>query len=129
MSTRWKGAFISQKQLKKKLIQVENGKKQKHKVIVEEEESELSGKIEGSRIIDIEVMRCNMQCRDCNKPLCLNYLEQEERFGLASVLMIRCHRCLLLHEIPLSKKCKIDEGVLAWDVNMKATLGKNLFII
>jgi len=70
-----------------------------------------------------------MRCRDCNKLLSLEYLEEEKRFGLASILIVKCHTCLLLNEVPLSKKRKTEEGEFLWDVNMKAALGKNIFVI
>lgn len=89
---------------------MENGKKRK-KINKKEKKNEgsLVAKIEDSRIIDIAVMQRNMRCRekererdrDNNKPLFLEYLEKEERLGLASIFIIRCHTCLLLNETSL----------------------------
>lgn len=111
---KWKGKFVSEKVYNKRLKQSEQAKKKPIKVPEEEKAKSsvpesppspppFSSVIVGSRIVDFDTLIENLYCRGCKTDLLLKNIEEETGRGLASVLVIRCHSCLLLTEVPLSK--------------------------
>ena len=61
-----------------------------------------------------------MFCASCNTPLHLSNIESERRYGLGSILFIRCQNnvCWALNDVKTGKR---SQG--AFDVNSKLALG------
>ncbi|CAL1672156.1 unnamed protein product [Lasius platythorax] len=58
------------------------------------------------------------------KKLYLWQTERETRRGLASILQVRCHKCLLLNIVNTSKKhSSLDGSMNRFDVNSRIVLG------
>lgn len=82
--------------------------------------------IEGRRIVELQQMANDLWCATCMQPLSLRFIENELRISLATILTIRCHNCLATFEVNTCKKNFHDEsGYSKYDINVKASLGKN----
>ena len=55
--------------------------------------------VDGRRVVEIKMLAEEMWCPACNAPLSFRYVENENVIGLASIFRVRCHTCLLLHEV------------------------------
>lgn len=126
---RYKGKLMSEKQYKRRLSQIENGKKRKKETKQSDESEKSECIVEGRRIVDLKVMAQHLYCSFCKEILSLDDTEKEVRKGLASVLTVRCSKCLATTSVPTSK---MHEGVLSFykqfDTNSKAILGMHLLI-
>lgn len=79
----------------------------------------------GRRIVELDVLAKRMFCASCNTPLHLSNIESERRYGLGSILFIRCQNnvCWALNDVKTGKR---SQG--AFDVNSKLALG-NYFTV
>jgi hypothetical protein len=84
--------------------------------------------VDGRRVVEIKMLAEEMWCPACDAPLSFRYVEDENVIGLASIFRVRCHTCLLLHEVRSSKcyKKREDGNCTQYDVNAKSALGKKL---
>nr|XP_034330256.1 uncharacterized protein LOC117690347 isoform X2 [Crassostrea gigas] len=73
----------------------------------------------GRRIVELDVLAKRMFCASCNTPLHLSNIESERRYGLGSILFIRCQNnvCWALNDVKTGKR---SQG--AFDVNSKLAL-------
>ena len=81
---------------------------------------------EGRRIVELQHLGKQMWCTSCKECLSFEYIENEQRRGLGSILYIRCHQCLLINIINTEKRHASDdsEGNKRFDINSKMALGK-----
>jgi hypothetical protein len=76
---------------------------------------------EGRRVVELDVFSAAMSCVRCNSWLRLNDIEDELRYGLASLLYIRCSNlvCQYVNTVPTGKRSDNK----SYDVNSKAYFG------
>lgn len=85
--------------------------------------------MEGRRIVEFSVLAKQMWCVCCKEALSLENIEQERRRGLASILQVRCHKCLLLNIVNTGKKHFSPDGSMnRFDINSKIVLGKSVTV-
>ncbi|KAK3931316.1 Ribonuclease T, partial [Frankliniella fusca] len=58
----------------------------------------------GRRVVKLQFLADSLWCDFCGDSLCLKFVENEERKGLASDFTIRCHRCLLVYRVHSDEK-------------------------
>ena len=75
--------------------------------------------IEGRRIVELKLLGEGLWCSVCQIYLLINNTVKESIRGLASVLLVRCHQCGKLKEVPTSK----ISNETYYDVNCKMALG------
>jgi hypothetical protein len=79
----------------------------------------------GRRIVEIPVLAKYLWCGSCKECLSLENIIGESRRGLGSVFNVRCHKCLLINQVPTGKQHPDAAGRLTcFDVNAKAVMGK-----
>lgn len=144
----WKGKVVTEKVYNQRLAQRNTGKhnlktRDENTSTAEKESTDEEQKIsnepgEGRRIVYLKFLGKQLWCTSCKESLSLDNIEQEERRGLGSVLLIRCHKCLLVNPVVTGKqhtppgKSRRDSR---FDVNTKLAIGqyylysKLLFII
>jgi hypothetical protein len=107
---------------------------------IDEEEIEVSDSFdinatvnwnEGRRVIEVQyvIEKLIEGCRFCGHQL--NFIDVcgEVRYGLASMLQIKCRNCGILASVPTGKRhsrIDSDHPARAFDVNTKLALGKNV---
>ena len=76
---------------------------------------------EGRRVVELDVLSAAMACTKCNSWLRLTDIVDELRYGLASLLYIRCSNsvCQFVNTVPTGKKSDNK----SYDVNSKAYFG------
>lgn len=90
---------------------------------------------EGRRIVELGFLAEQLKlCQECKKnPLHLSDCVSEIRCGFGSLLKIQCSTCNRINNIYTGKQHrtedKNDKGLKIWDVNSKAALGKNIFLL
>ena len=80
---------------------------------------------EGRRIVELDVMSKHMNCHACGNVLELSNIEEETRYGLASILSITCE-CGVMNSVPTGKSHRSSNsrrGLPIYDVNTKAAAG------
>ncbi|XP_066585792.1 uncharacterized protein [Prorops nasuta] len=120
---RYKGKVMTEKQYKRRLSQIQSGNRRKKKIQCDEiDKSECI--VEGRRIVELKVMAQHLYCSFCKEILSLDDTEREVRKGLASLLTVRCSKCLATTVVPTSKVHKGVSGLYEkYDTNSKAVLG------
>ncbi|KAK0174283.1 hypothetical protein PV327_011025 [Microctonus hyperodae] len=112
-SYRWKGRIVSKKVYLQRMKQTQLGhelrdlskKRKLDESVVREnleepvhyhnvEESQI---LEGYRIVNLKFLGQQLWCTSCKETLSFDYVESERRIGLASVLLGRCHKCLIIN--------------------------------
>ncbi|XP_071580338.1 uncharacterized protein [Temnothorax nylanderi] len=92
-----------------------------------DEEQDLSNEPgEGRRIVDLKFLGEQLWCTSCKETVSLKNIEQEERRGLGSVLLIRCHKCLLVNPVVTGKQHTPpgkSRRNSRFDVNTKLAIG------
>jgi hypothetical protein len=84
-------------------------------------------RITGRRIVDLNHLSEQLQsCKQCGTPLHLHMIEDERRYGFASILYIRCCKCNGVNKITTGKRHRVADKkrALVFDINTKAALGK-----
>ena len=79
----------------------------------------------GRRVVELEKMAKEMFCDICNQWLHLKDTVKESRYGLGSVLRVKCSACGSVKKLNLGKTN--DDG--GFDVNRKAVIGKKIFFM
>lgn len=59
--------------------------------------------MDGRRIVELKFLSEQLWCISCKEALSLQFVETEICRGLASVLLVRCHKCLLVNEVITNK--------------------------
>ncbi|XP_024942732.1 uncharacterized protein LOC112494632 [Cephus cinctus] len=77
----------------------------------------------GRRIIDVDLWAQNDRCKKCGQILSLANIIEENRHGLASLLIIHCQECLLENSITTDKTFTAPDGKTMYDVNARIALG------
>lgn len=80
----------------------------------------------GRTVVELRCMAEQLWCNACNITLSLRDVENEYQKGLATILTVRCSKCLLLRKVFTSKKVASEENRKSYDlfaVNLKAALG------
>lgn len=85
-------------------------------------------KFEGRRIVDMHKLASDLSygCHACRAPLHLSSTVNEQQYGLASIIFIRCDECMEISRLETSHTHWTNEqrrGRPAYDINTKATLG------
>ncbi|XP_011863487.1 PREDICTED: uncharacterized protein LOC105559644 [Vollenhovia emeryi] len=148
---RYKGKWISEAVYKQRLKMSETGKKRrkyspkeiikpvaKTSTAIDETIQDTNKNVdntqeldymEGHRIVEFSYLAKQMWCCYCKEALSLDNIEQETRRGLASILQVRCHKCLILNVVNTSKKhSSLDSSTNRFDVNSKMVLGKSVTV-
>ncbi|XP_018399359.1 PREDICTED: uncharacterized protein LOC108777062, partial [Cyphomyrmex costatus] len=79
--------------------------------------------IEGRRIIHLETLGKELNCKKCNSVLSLQNILHEERHGLASIFLIKCHQCEGISKVCSDKEHKVYEKRTHFDTNTKVVIG------
>jgi len=82
---------------------------------------------EGRRIVDLYFLGTQLWCTFCKECLSLENIESEQRRGLGSSLLVRCHKCLLINSIVTGKQHSPKESSRRnsrFDINTKLTVGQ-----
>lgn len=118
---REKGRFIKKNVLDKKskaIAAMTEARKQKNQNIPQKSDCESTM----LRIVDIALLGKNLKCDRCNQRIFLDNIVKEVRFGLTSMLHIKCETCVCITLVSTGK-CLEPKSQL-YDTNMKAVLGK-----
>lgn len=77
---------------------------------------------EGRRVVELKHLADQLVCVHCNNRLHLSNIESEKRYGLGSLLYIKCDSttCGFINTVSTGKRN--SKG--AFDINSKVTLGK-----
>lgn len=139
---RWKGKLVSEavyqlrqkqslncKNIHKKLDSEDSSQKFEEEEIREEQREEnksfQSSYLDGRRIVEFSILAEQLWCVSCKEALSLKYIEREIRKGLGSILLIKCHKCLLVNTVATGKQHSWGSRRLSrFDVNTKAVIGK-----
>ena len=80
--------------------------------------------IEGRRIVNIEHLAKQRVCKSCGGCLHLLDIVKEKRYGLASMLTVRCQNkdCQFLNRVTTGKRHGSQNGPFV--INSKSVLGK-----
>lgn len=85
--------------------------------------------MEGRRIVEFAILAQQMWCVSCKEALSLQYSEQETRRGLASILQVRCHKCMIINIVDTGKRhTSSNSSMHRFDVNSKIVLGKSVTV-
>ena len=126
---RYKGKVMTEKQFKRRQSQIQSGKRRKKEPTQSDENEKYECIVEGRRIVELKVMAQNLYCSFCKEILSLDNTEKEIRKGLASVLTVRCIKCLATTSVPTGKAHEGTSGFSKqFDTNSKAILGKYLLL-
>lgn len=79
--------------------------------------------LEGRRIVEFAHIAKEMWCKCCKEALSFEYIVDELRRGLGSILTVRCHKCLFMNQVTTGKQHKASGRVARFDVNSKVILG------
>ncbi|KYN11773.1 hypothetical protein ALC57_16051 [Trachymyrmex cornetzi] len=109
---RWKGKLVSETVYQQRLKQSQNCKTLNENKInanskfESEPQNELtqSDYMEGRRIVEFSILAEQLWCVSCKEALSLNYIEKEMHRGLSSILLVRCHKCLLTNAVTAGKQ-------------------------
>jgi hypothetical protein len=96
----------------------------------EEHEEEICWR-SGRRVVELGILVDNLEkgCAACSRPLDLRFCEDERRYGLGSLLYIRCQQEACSHLSPVStgKRRNAETNVKcnnpAWEINFKVAAG------
>lgn len=116
------GRFITGKRRKQCETFKENFKK---KFKSEDEKETYKSKFK-CKNTEFDLLAEFLWCELCNCCLSLRDCEKETRKGLASLLYVRCPKCLDLKKIPTSKKLESKDAYCLYAVNCKAATGKQI---
>ena len=78
----------------------------------------------GRRIVHIQILADQLFCNSCKPITSLMDIEEEKRFGLGSILYIRCHQCQIMNTVFTDKQHKGPNNRLVFDTNTKAVIGE-----
>ena len=78
--------------------------------------------IDGNRIVNIEELRKNLKCQQCQSQLSLDNIKSESREGLHSNLHITCIECQITNVVATGKKVQSESSNLS-EMNASAVLG------
>ncbi|XP_018314207.1 uncharacterized protein [Mycetomoellerius zeteki] len=134
---RWKGKLVSEKVYQQRLKQSQNCKTVNENKInanskfenqtqnsEPQNESTQSDYMEGRRIVEFSVLAEQFWCVSRKEALSLSYIEKEMHRGLGSILLVRCHKCLLINSVTTSKQHSwANRRLSRFDVNTKAVIG------
>ncbi|XP_033219537.1 uncharacterized protein LOC117174487 [Belonocnema kinseyi] len=103
----------------------ENGDLDILETIESQELTEENHVVEGRRIVEIAELGKNLWCGTCKEALSLNNVEKECRRGFGSLLLVRCHKCLIINEVPTGKMHPLtpDARAMRFDMNTDLALG------
>lgn len=91
-----------------------------------QESTEETHVVEGRRIVEIAELGKQLWCGTCKEVLSLSNVEKECRRGFGSLLLVRCHKCLIVNEVRTGKMHPLtpDGRALRFDINTDLALGK-----
>lgn len=117
---------LLQRQYARRLKQQETGRRRKKcnsEVVTCTDDSTL----EGCRIVELKTLATKLICICYKEILSLTNVEKERRNGLVSILSVRCHKCLLVNDVPTGKRHENPTGQRdIYTINSKAVIGKHL---
>ncbi|KAK0078509.1 hypothetical protein PV326_009311, partial [Microctonus aethiopoides] len=139
----WKGKRISQKMYEKRLQQVEvarkikssNGKFESPNLKIDANTSKNSSEnnatdcidddfvVGGRRIVHIQTLAKQLFCQCCKSILSLMDTKEEKRFGLGSILYVKCCQCKKINTVFTDKRHKGPNNKYLFDNNTKAVIG------
>ena len=75
--------------------------------------------------MELNLLGRQMWCASCKECLSLENIERETRRGLGSILLIRCHKCLLINTVTTGKQHSTPgmSRDTRFDVNSKVVMG------
>jgi len=117
------GRFITKKKGARNvraIAAMSTAKKEKIQELLSEQNKDRVKIGEGSRIVQLKYLAKNLKCLKCKSLLDLEKVTQEKRFGLHSVLDIKCDQCDFLNSVHTGK---IENNVS--HINAGVILGKS----
>ncbi|KAK0071986.1 hypothetical protein PV326_000579, partial [Microctonus aethiopoides] len=81
-------------------------------------------KVEGRRIVNLKVITENSFCKHCKEPLRIADIENDTKYGLASIFNVKCSKCHTITEVPSDSQHQ-DKSTkkMRFDTNTKAVAG------
>ena len=109
----------------------ESGELDNLEALQTEESTHETHVVEGRRIVELAELGKKLWCGTCREALSLSNVEKECRRGFGSLLLVRCHKCLIINEITTGKMHALttDARALRFDINTDLALGKFYSII
>ncbi|XP_071652436.1 uncharacterized protein [Temnothorax longispinosus] len=113
MHGREKGRFVSKSKYRWRQNVLASKKKAAPPAVSNVPDFEICGR----RIVELKTLALNLWCIACDIPLSLRYVKSEQKFGLASVLDVKCVKCNKIYTIHTNKHL-LNERL--YHVNLKA---------
>ena len=106
-------------------VYYQNDKEEKTELNPEESTQE-KDILEGRRIVDLVELGKQLWCGSCKETLSLTNIEKECRRGYGSLLLVRCHKCLIVNEVSTGKMhaLTLDKRAQRFDINTDLAFGK-----
>ena len=130
---RWKGKIVTEAVYNKRLAQQNVGRARKSVSTEPGESDQITSEnveeinVTGRRIVELNVLGQQLWCTHCAESLSLQYIESEVRRGLASQLLVRCHKCLIVNTVCTDTlESTTDKRRVHFDINSKVALGNIL---
>ena len=102
-----------------------NGKFTSHNLKNKNVEIEDLNDVEGRRIINVKHVGEQMFCWSCKSTLSLMDINEEKRYGVASIFDIPCRMCNKITSVTTDKQHKVDGQSSHFDCNTEIVIGKN----
>ena len=80
--------------------------------------------VAGRRIFHIKILANQLFCKRCESIISLMDTKEEKRFGLGSILYIKCCQCKFIITVYTDKQHKGPNNKLLFYTNTKAVVGK-----
>ncbi|XP_051158052.1 uncharacterized protein LOC127279631 [Leptopilina boulardi] len=131
----WKGKIVTQKvyenrcrlQIAGKNLRSVYGTKNLRANLTNDSHCELVNykPAEGRRIVHLKTMAEQLYCKKCKSVLSLTNVVDEKRYGLASVLSVKCDKCLFYTQVSTDKQHVVSgqNKRKHFDVNTKVVVG------
>lgn len=78
------------------------------------------------RVVELQLLAKELWCKNCDNPLSLRHVIEENCMGLASILKMKCFKCQLYFDVHTNKPH--DSYNRLYDVNYKLSIGKWLLL-
>lgn len=122
---RYKGRFVTKKQYEKFMKQKKTGERNVKRKTDNDKLSHYP--VEGHRILNLKFIAEQLVCPICCEDISIRNLEKEVRYGLSSILFLRCQHCLYVKKVHSGSKHRNRKGYWVYDTNSLSGLGKIVF--
>lgn len=122
--------FFASKSYLTKLDNLRGRHKERKKIVEEKEvrgDDYTSDWREGRRVVELGHLADMLkECKNCKSALLLHNCTSERRYGLGSILYVKCQNCPHINQISTGKRHRAENstrGMQIWDVNTKLSMG------